>query len=201
MKGYLKIMALLAFALCVPLQAEAQTVWQKCVSAMSSHCAEFDFSYAGKSGSGSPEKWNGSVKVQGHAFVLKSSGVEIWCDGVACRTVDAGAKEVIIEPVQKDLQPDFFREVSSVMVNVGGNSLEKVSLKPQAPVSGIASVTVYVDTASSLPVFRKATVRTNEGNDAEVVISGMKYTAPVPVSSFVFRTDSLDSSWVVTDLR
>lgn len=122
-----------------------------------------------------PVKHNGTALIEGNCYIFNDNGAEIWCNGKVRWTVDNAAKEVYIEAPGEE---------------------EDMLLSPEKLLGSVTKLIVGDASASGK--------YTGEGpaKGATFVLTSIKASAPLGNNSeFTFNTSSLDSSWVITDLR
>lgn len=155
----------------------------------------------------------GDVVLQGDSFILKVDRLEIYCDGTTIWTLDRGAKELVIEDFDgqsADIAANpalllcslasSFDVTSQSDVEFAGEKAVKVGLSPKS-YPQFKGVSLYFRDSSDSDILIGASIELSDGTVTEFTISGFRYNAKREPSSFVFDLSSLDSSWVVTDMR
>ena len=148
-------------------------------------------------------KGSGSAIVQNDGFVLKVDGLEVWCDGKDRWTMDPAAKEAVVESVEDDPAflltgvEDNFKLVSSPEeVFVKGKYRMMFHLKPKVP-SELKDIRLFFDDNTLV----SAIVSVKDGTETYFEIRDLKFDKRSSGAEFRFDEKSLDSSWVITDLR
>jgi len=205
MKRLIIVLASLAFA----AAAAGQDMLSSISSALSSSRVDFDYSYTVKSSV--DIKGSGHVSLQGDAFRMTGDGLEVVCDGKVRWTVDKAAKECYIEAVDGgaadyEANPALmiasldkaFNLKGSRSASFRGRSVTALDMTPKDAGSAFTAVTLYL--SGTTPAGAEITVQ--DGTKTEFVISGYKMAAPVDTKpAYTFDTGSLDSGYMVTDLR
>lgn len=122
-----------------------------------------------------PVGGSGTLIAQGDCYIIEGNGLKIVCDGESQWTIDPEAKEVYIEPSE------------------GAGAF-------------LAHPEAILDNSSNLKVGDTEISGIYNSPDSDAKISfrlwNIKFAAPgKDLTEFVYDADSLDSSWVVTDLR
>jgi hypothetical protein len=152
---------------------------------------------------------SGTAEVQGNSFYMKSSGMEIWCNGKTKWTVDRASSEAVIESVESS-SDDYYSNparligslnaaFTSDIVSSGtfnGKSVRIFSLKPKS-VGNINLLKLYFYGDSLIG----ASVIVKDGTETKFVISNVRFLGKTVPSHFDFDVKTLDKSYVVTDLR
>lgn len=183
-------------------QSSIQTISEKI--ALSAVEITYDFTY---SMSELKTEGEGCVTAQGKAYRMTNSGIQMFCDGESLALMDEQAKEIIIEPVSS---ADFINNPTSLVLDfdeyfsVEGNrsegNLTTYVLTPKQDVNLLAGL-VTVDNSLDEPVFTSATFNFKDGTRLEVKIKSMTYSSLKPLTYFSLDISTLDSSWLITDLR
>ena len=187
-----------------PVTVFAESVKGRCVK------AEYTFVY--KSG-GIPVNGSGSLSFQGSAFCLSGNGLRIICDGSTRWTVDEESKECYIETVEST-SPDYEQNPALLLTaldkafstppaakasNLSGHSTTSVSLTPLKGNTYLKGVTAHFLSDGSLYAL---VVTLKDGGVTTVTLKNLKKEKPVNLSpAFTLDTSTLDSSYVITDLR
>ncbi|MGN1232613.1 MAG: outer membrane lipoprotein carrier protein LolA [Candidatus Cryptobacteroides sp.] len=204
-----KILTLIALAFLLGYNADAQQVLQDFSKAVSSHCANVNYSY--KAASGTMITGSGTLKLQGDSFFMNGDGLEIWCDGKARWTLDRAAGEMVIEAVD-DFEAGMAAADPAIILSsldthfkvkssVQESGMEKVSLDPVSGTLGIADLIIWFRREAGLPVLSKARVTMDDGTMLELAFKSMSWSDKVPESDFSFDMSKAQKSWIVTDLR
>ncbi len=215
MKSYSRIFITLAFLAVSVTSGAKSTALSTFIEKVAASCVSFDYSFSAKS-QGTTMKGDGNVKVQGSAFFLVGNGLEIWCDGKTRWTVDRDAEEAVVENVMDygdELAANpallvtsvdtFFTEISFGKSQVGGKTVDVSTLKPNSEEDNsmeIVGLKLYFKTGTSL--LTGAWVEFADGTVTDLTISNLKYSERTnEKESFRFDEKTLDSSYVITDLR
>lgn len=171
--------------------------------------SRLSFSYEFSTKGDLPLKGKGTALIQGRNFIIKGEGLEVRCDGLTRWTMDPVAKEAVAESVESSERDymtdpalllssveDVFSESSSGKVKFQGKEVDMFILKPKLA-AGLNSVKLYFD--AGLPVFAEVTVK--DGTVTVFTLKDMKFLEKADDSLFFFNEASLDSSWIITDLR
>lgn len=167
-----KALTLIAILLCAAI-GSAQTPAEQLRHKIENGRLELQYKYEvnGKV----PVGGNGSLILEGSSFRMEGNGLQIISDGKSQWTVDPDAKEVYIE--ESDGAATFIAHPELLLDNA--TNLEITDKQ----ISGI-----YHDPSSGAAISFK--------------LWGLKFSDPRGNGTeFICETDSLDSSWVVTDLR
>lgn len=159
---------------------------------------------------------NGSVKVQGTSFIVDGNGLEIWCDGKTRWTIDRISEEALVESVVDSYDSyatnpalmiasidDAFREDSFGSSKFEGKVVDASILSPTNKGKGsmdIARLKLFFKSGTTTLVGAEVTL--NDGSVSQFTITDLKFEEPVKSKeSFRFNEKTLDSSYVITDLR
>ena len=159
---------------------------------------------------------NGSVKVQGTSFIVDGNGLEIWCDGKTRWTIDRISEEALVESVDDSYDSyatnpalmiasidNTFREESFGSSKFGGKVVDASVLTPANKGKGsmdIAGLKLFFKSGTTILIGAEVTL--NDGSMSEFTITNLKFEgAGKSKESFRFDEKTLDSSYVVTDLR
>lgn len=152
---------------------------------------------------------SGTAEVQGDSFYMKSSGMEIWCNGKTKWTVDRASSEAVIESVESSSN-DYYSNparligsLDAAFVRIGvssgvfrGKNVKIFSLEPKS-VGNINMLKLYFSGNS----LSGASVTVKDGTETEFIISNVRFLGKTVPSHFDFDVKSLDKSYIVTDLR
>jgi len=187
---------------------EAQSALKSFSDKVSASRVSFSYDYATK-GKVSL-KGSGSAIVQNDGFVLKADGLKVWCDGKGRWIMDPTAKEVVVESVE-DSGRDYMTDPALLLTGVEDNfklvsSPEEVivegkyrmmfHLKPKVP-SELKDIRLFFDDK----ILVSAIVSVKDGTETYFEIRDLKFDKMSSGAEFRFDEKSLDSSWVITDLR
>lgn len=185
------------------------------VSKVSTSLVSFDYSFT------MPTKkakmtGNGKVKVLGTSFFVDGNGMEIWCDGKTRWTIDRVSEEALVESVDDSYDSyatnpalmissvdEAFREVSFGASKFEGKVADASVLSPVNKGKGsmdISSLKLFFKSGTT--VLTGAEVTLNDGSVSNFTISNLRFEdAAKSKESFRFDGKTLESSYVVTDLR
>ena len=165
------IVAVLLAAVCIQLPAQDKMEYLKNLVLENRVSFNYNVGVRGKA----PTVMAGKAVIDGECYSIRGNGMEVYCDGVTKWTVDKSAKEVYVEAAES--ARDFIVNPDAWIGNVRDLKADKTSA------SGI-----YHDDYQNVDLtFRFSSIKSSP-------LSGSS-------SGFVFDTSSLDSGWVVTDLR
>lgn len=177
--------------------------------------SEISFSYTYEAERGKVSmKGQGKTVIQGNAYILDVDGMEIYCDGTSKWTLDRGAQELVIEDYDgytADISADpvlllgnltgFFEVSSQSYTEFDGHKALKVSLSPKSESKFKGVILYFRDDPSESDILVGASVEMSDGTVTDFSISDFRYDPKGDLSRFSFDSSSLDSSWVITDLR
>lgn len=205
-----------AFLLAMPqvLSAKSKTL-SAFVDKVSVSLVSFDYSFT------MPTKkarmtGEGTVKVQGDSFLVDGNGLEVWCDGATRWTIDRISEEALVESVDDSYDSyatnpalmiasidNAFREESFGSSKFGGKVVDASVLTPASKGKGsmdIAGLKLFFKSGTTILIGAEVTL--NDGSVSEFTITNLKFEgAGKSKESFRFDEKTLDSSYVVTDLR
>lgn len=158
----------------------------------------------------------GTVKVQGDSFLVDGNGLEIWCDGKTRWTIDRISEEALVESVDDSYDSyatnpalmiasidNAFMEESFGSSKFGGKVVDASVLTPANKGKGsmdIAGLKLFFKSGTTILIGAEVTL--NDGSVSEFTITNLKFEgAGKTKESFRFDEKTLDSSYVVTDLR
>lgn len=158
----------------------------------------------------------GTVKVQGTSFIVDGNGLEIWCDGKTRWTIDRISEEALVESVDDSYDSyatnpalmiasidNAFREESFGSSKFGGKVVDASVLTPANKGKGsmdIAGLKLFFKSGTTILIGAEVTL--NDGSVSEFTITNLKFEgAGKSKESFRFDEKTLDSSYVVTDIR
>ncbi len=209
---FIVIIALFAMS---PVTVAKSKTLESFVKKVSSSLVSFDYSFT------MPTKkakmtGNGNVKVQGNSFLVDGNGLEIWCDGKTRWTVDRISEEALVESVDDSFDSyatnpalmiasvdNAFREESFGPSKFGGKIVDASVLSPVHKGKGsmdIAGLKLFFKSGTTTLIGAEVTL--NEGSVSSFNISNLRFDEPGKTKeSFRFNEKTLDSSYVITDLR
>lgn len=151
----------------------------------------------------------GSAILQGSAYLIDVDGLKFFCDGSTKWTVDYNTREVVIETADSEADDCFsnpvlllvsadtmFEQYSAEQVDFNGSNALRVNMRPKSG-CGLESVSLYF----RRDVLVGACAVSEDGTETNLIISGFCKSEKKDLSYFMFDDKSLDSSWIVTDLR
>lgn len=201
---------LLLLAVCV--SAASQNLVTAFAESVKGKCVKAEYSFVYKNGD-IPVSGSGKLCFQDNAFSLSGNGLRIICDGSTRWTVDDEAKECYIETVESGSQ-DYEQNPALLLTaldraftvssaarasNLSGRSTTAVPLTPLKGNNYLKGVTAHFLSDGSLHAL---VVTLRDGSTTTVTVRNLKKERPVSISpAFTFNPSSLDSSYVVTDLR
>lgn len=158
----------------------------------------------------------GTVKVQGDSFLVDGNGLEVWCDGATRWTIDRISEEALVESVDDSYDSyatnpalmiasidDAFNEVSFGVSKFDGKVADSSVLSPVRKGKGsmdIALLKLFFKSGTSVLIGAEVTL--NDGSVSTFIITNLRFdTSGKTKESFRFDEKTLDSSYVVTDLR
>lgn len=209
---FIVIIALFAMS---PVSVAKSKTLEAFVSKVSSSLVSFDYSFT------MPTKkakmtGNGNVKVQGNSFLVDGNGLEIWCDGKTRWTVDRISEEALVESVDDSF--DSYATNPALMIASVDNAFREESFGPSrfdgkavdaSVLSPVHKGKSSMDIAGLKLFFKSGTttligaeVTLNDGSVSNFNISNLRFEeAGKTKESFRFNEKTLDSSYVITDLR
>ena len=188
---------LLSSLLLASFFAQAQNAVEALAAKVASSTVSFDYSYLIKMQF--TVKGSGSVTVCGSSFRMEGDGLVICCDGATRWTADEEARELVLEAV--DDEQSAFAVNPALMISALDSAFSLTD-------NGGGSYTLVPKANTGLKLLKlgfkgerlvTAAMTFPNGIVVDLTISGMKFTSPLPASSFCYT--EVDSSWVVTDLR
>lgn len=152
----------------------------------------------------------GRASVQGDAYKVTGSGLDITCDGKTAWYVDESAEEVLIDsvdPASADLMSnpallvsrvgEAFQAPEQSNVSFQGEDALCVSLKPVFD-SEIAALKLYFSKAG---VLKGARAEMKDGIATVFTIPSISFSEPMSLSVFSFDESSVPETYIITDLR
>lgn len=214
MKRYSTIIlsGFLLLAACLPADAASRAL-RDFLAKVSQSCVSFEYSYVHRV-KGTNVKGAGSVELQGNAFRMKGDGMEVWCDGRTRWVLDRETKEAVIEAVDPSGE-DYaanpallisavdkaFQEISAGTSKFGDKVVDVSILSPRSKAevpSDVVLLKLYFKPGSG--EFIGAEVKLSDGSVTDFTIRKLAYSDKKE-ASFRFDEKTLDSSYVITDLR
>ena len=185
------------------------------VSKVSTSLVSFDYSFTMPT-KNAKMTGNGKVKVLGTSFFVDGNGMEIWCDGKTRWTIDRVSEEALVESVDDSYDSyatnpalmissvdEAFREVSFGASKFEGKVVDASVLSPVNKGKGSMDISLLkLFFKSGTTVLTGAEVTLNDGSVSNFTISNLRFEdASKSKESFRFDEKTLESSYVVTDLR
>lgn len=208
MKRYIAAACLLLCVFSFVSSAQNGSLLDRFYNNMASSCLSLDMKYSVQM-PGVKVDGSGLLELQDDQWHLNGNGIEMWCNGSTIWTVDAFAKEVVIDRVSAD-------DVSELMVNpaimlIKINDLFK--LKETVPGKD-GSTLIYIlypksdsfvsfvnlELSKSDASLKMTEFSLDDGTSVKVNVSSMKLMKKKP-ASYYSQPVSYDSSWIVTDIR
>lgn len=206
--------ALLCPCLCAGAKSSALLSF---VKAVADSKVSFSYDFVLDRGEGPKMTGDGTVAVQGDAFLLEGNGLKVWCDGNTRWTLDEASEEAVIESVDASGEDfstnpalllmavdEVFTEISAGKSKFDGTVVEVSALSPKEKVSRasmeISSLKLYFKPGTSSLVGLEA--RLGDGSVCVFKVSDFSVSDKVNEKE-AFRLDekSLPESYVITDLR
>ncbi len=153
------------------------------------------------------QKLSGTLKASGKMFVLLTSSTSTWYDGKNMWTYNAGNHETTLmtptaEEVAEANPLSLVNSYSSLFIASFAKSQTKGSktilLTPKSKRSGYKSVHVTIPDGSNFP--SKLVVVPSSGKTVTIIISNVKSSQKLPVSSFVYPKSKYPKVEII-DLR
>ena len=201
---------LLFMAACI--SAASQNLVTSFAESVKGKCVKAEYSFVYKSGN-IPVNGSGTLSFQDNAFCLSGNGMRIVCDGSTRWTLDEEAKECYIETVESS-SPDYEQNPALLLTaldkafsistaakasNLSGRSTTSIALTPLKGNTYLKGVTAHFLSDGSLYAL---VVTLKDGGTTTVTLKNLKKERPVSISpAFTLDPSSLDSSYIVTDLR
>ena len=179
------------------------------LSMLGSSTASFSYEYSVKR-SGSPEvKGHGRSVMQGRAYRTEADGLEIYCDGTVVWTVDRAAREVVIEAYDSsadaaEVNPlsllRQFGELFSVasVSEDGGTDIRTYRLEA-GPSSNIRELVAGIAVTGDRIAFARLELK--DGTVIDCTIPSFSFSSAVDSRLYTFDVSTLDSNYIITDLR
>ena len=177
--------------------------------------SEISFSYTYKSTKDNVSMTGqGTVILQGDAFILDVNGMEIYCDGTTRWTLDRKAEELVIESYDsclEDLSANpaillrrltaFFEVSSQSCTEYSGEEAIRVDLTPKS-YPQFKGVTLYFRSGQpDSDILIGASITVADGTVTDFMISDFRYGPKGDADRFSFDEKSLGQDWIITDLR
>lgn len=210
------IMAVAVLSSGAPSMAKSKTLGNF-IEKVSSSLVKFDYSFSMQTAkTKSKMTGTGNVIVQDNAFYMEGSGLEVWCDGKTRWTVDRLAEEALVESV--DDSYDSYATNPALMITAVDEAFSEVSFGSSkfqgktvdaSVLSPVVKGKYSMDIAELKLFFKSGTsdligaeVKLNDGSVSEFTIKDMVFSDREETKeSFRFDEKTLESSYVVTDLR
>ena len=208
MKRYISLVCLLLCALPIVSSAQSDSLLDRFYRDMASSCMGMDIKY-GIQMPGVKVDGSGILEFQDDKWHLNGNGIEMWCDGNSVWTIDADAKEVVIDRVSNDNASELMANPAILLIRIN----EFFKLKETVPgKDGKSLIYIMYPKADSFVSFvnpeisksdaslRKTEFSLDDGTSVVVNVSSVKLMKKKPADYFS-RPVNYDSSWIVTDLR
>ena len=140
----------------------------------------FTYSYSlSQKGSDFQPVTTGDVVVEDNAYILEGLDLKVMSDGVTRWSLDPGAREAVVETVEKE---DIFTNPALFIASYR-NYMDRIKVNSQG--------------TDSLDV----TLTLDEETKARFVLKGITFEEKQGKSGFSMDEKSLSGDWIVTDLR
>lgn len=209
---FIVIIALTAMS---PVSVAKSKTLDAFVGKVSSSLVSFDYSFTMPTRK-AKMTGEGNVKVQGSSFKVDGNGLEIWCDGRTRWTIDRISEEALVESVDDSYDSyatnpalmiasvdNAFKEVSFGGSKFGGKIVDASVLSPLSRGKSsmdIAGLKLFFKSGTTTLVGAEVTL--NDGSVSNFTISNLSFEESGKTKeSFRFDEKTLDSSYVITDLR
>lgn len=205
---YLLIILLSICGWSVSLTAQTSSVLDRLYHEMETKAAylQYEFSLIV---SGVKTIGSGNLTTQENAYLLEGNGLRISCDGSSVWLMDQEAKEVIVEKVSTGVDSYMsnpvllftgMNDLFTVTSSVKNGSQIVCSLSPKTA-CGVKEGTLVLNTAGEVPVFVSGAFTFTSGEKLDIKIKSMTFLSKKSLTHYSVSLSTLDSSWVVTDLR
>ena len=175
-----------------------QELLGKFVATVSSSSVSFSYSYRIDDGK-SEIRGDGTVKMQGSAYMVSGNGLEVYCDGTDRWTVDRNAREAVAELFDRDnvdifsnpalmaVNADgFFTAVSESSVSSNGKDVVRTVLAPKSNTGRVSSAFIDFSVGDGIPVPVGAHLTMEDGSVLDISISGFECMPAGDISFFSF---------------
>lgn len=208
MRRCLLIILFSLYGLSVSVMAQTASVLDRLYEEMDSKAAslQYEFTFIA---SGVKTLGDGTLTTQDDAYLMNGNGLKILCDGKSVFLMDEHAKEVIVENVSQGADAYManpallfikLRDVFSISSSSKGNSQIIYSLSPKVS-CGVTQGSLVLSASGEVPVFLSGTFTFSSGEKLDVKIKSMTFMSKKSLTHYSIDISTLDSSWVVTDLR
>ena len=207
-----RFFAAILLSLAVCFTAAAQNPVKSFAESVKDRCVKAEYSFVYRTGN-IPVSGSGTLVFQDNAFCLSGNGMRIVCDGSTRWTVDEESKECYIESVDES-SPDYEQNPALLLTaldkafsispaakasNLAGRPTTAVALTPLKGNTYLSAVTAHFLSDGSLHAL---VVTLKDGSTTTITLKNLKKERPVSISpAFTLNPSSLDSSYIVTDLR
>lgn len=202
------ISALVLCGLCIAAAAQGTSSLEQLCAKMSSKASNLSYSYT-LGMSGVKTVGEGTLTTQDTSYLMKASGISIYCNGSTLWVVDQTGKEILIDSVAQGADAYLsnpllllanLNKIFSIGAPTKSGNTQTYKLSPKQA-CGIASGTVVINVADSNPVFTSGSFKTTDGGELDVKIKSMTFSEKKPLTYYVLDLSRFDSSWMITDLR
>lgn len=202
------ISTLLLCGLCIASAAQGTSTLEQLCAKMSDKASTLSYSYT-LGMSGVKTVGDGTLTTQDTSYLMKTSGMSIYCNGSTLWVVDQTGKEILIDSVAQGADAYLSNPVLllanldrifSVSAPTQNGNTQAYKLSPKQA-CGIASGTVVINTTDSGPVFSSGSFKTTDGGELDVKIKSMTFSEKKPLTFYILDLSGFDSSWMITDLR
>lgn len=170
---------------------------------MSASSVKMEYSYVFRQSSKTKITGKAVIIAQDSSYVMNGNGLEVFCDGKTVWTVDASAKEVIIDalaPGNVDISNParlfgMLKDCFSITESVASSAGVTYVLVPVKP-CGINACTVRISggklSGASFDI---------DNGELTVEIESMSFDEKLSADKFSFEVTDLPADYIITDLR
>lgn len=187
--------------------AQQSDAYSSFVAKAASSRAEFTYSFVAGALKGA-----GKAVVQDDCFLVEGNGLKIVCDGKKLWTIDAEAREAVVEDLDLSDAEAMYANPALLVSNI--ESLFKLRSSHSATVSGKSAVKLTLaplidDEMKSLVAcvspdgekLLQLTALMQDGTVTSFTIPSFRFAGKSDKSIFYVNEKEFDSSWVITDFR
>lgn len=185
------------------LSAQNSSSLENLYGIFANNCVSMDCTYSIVSG-GITSKGDCKVEVQGTAYRMQGSGLDIICDGKSVWVLDVESKEAIVEPVYDDSisytsNPALlFRDMDKVFT-LEGSSSEGTGMLYRLKANEACGVTSAALRLNKNSTLQSAEFSLDDGGVIKIVVSSIE---ALPLKDLgYFAPERFSSDWIVTDFR
>ncbi len=147
--------------------------------------------------------------MQGSAYRTEADGLEIYCDGTVVWTVDRAAREVVIEAYDSSadaaeanplsLLRQFGELFSIASVSEDDGSDIRTYRLEAGPSSNIRELVAGIAVTGDRIAFARLELK--DGTVIDCTIPSFSFSSAVDSRLYTFDVSTLDSNYIITDLR